>query len=410
VDGLTRRGFISRAGAGVLVAGMGGGLAACGESGGDGGGGEQGAVKIGLLTSMSGVFADFGRVMSEATTLAVDRINDEGGLDGRRIEILREDDKGEPGVGAQRARRLLLQEQVDILVGTVSSAVTLAVLPLAERSNKPFIYTVDRENFACKPGGGVNPLVFGLGDTPYQRQSKYVPYAVRKFGRRWFLLGNDYVFPRSTLKVTKDLLEQAGGTVVGETYTPLGTSDYLPIVRNIRRTEADVVFAVVPGTDGVAFIKQARESGLFDAMTITGVATFAAEIYPGMARYAEGVYTVDRYTEELDNAANKRFVADYKERFSPRTPIGPAAAATYGSFLMLQQGQERAKGVTPEAIRKGLEGLAMEIPLGDVELETDTHLLRQHEYVLQIRDRKFEIVEDLGPVSEPASAPCGAKQ
>jgi urea transport system substrate-binding protein len=279
-----------------------------------------------------------------------------------------------------------------------------------QQAKKPFIYTVDRENFACLPDGGANPLVFGLGDTPYQRQGKYVAYAVRKFGRRWYLLGNDYVFPRSTLRVTKELLEQAGGSVAGETYPPLGTSDYLPIVRNIRRTGADVVFAVVPGTDGVAFIKQARESGLFDDMVITGVATFAAEIFPGMAQYAEGVYTVDRYTQELDNAANRRFVADYQERFKPRFPIGPAAAATYGAYLMLQQGQERAKGVTPEAVRKGLEGLQMEIPLGDVQLEADNHLLRQHEYVLQIRDRKFEIVEDLGQVGEPASAPCGAKQ
>jgi ABC-type branched-subunit amino acid transport system substrate-binding protein len=402
---LDRRTFVSRAGASLLLAGLGGNvLAAC--EGGDGGGGGGGdTLTVGLLAPLSGVFADFGNAMRNSATIAVQRVNRDGGILGRPVAFKLEDTKSDPGIGSQRARRLL-SENLEVVIGTVSSAVTLAVLPLINQADKTFIYPVDGDDRACVAGGGTNPRVFGLGDTPVQRQSRFVPYAVRQFGKKWYLLGNDYVFPRSELAVTKKLLAQAGGVVVAEDYPPLGTDDYAPIVRKIRSSAANVVFAVVSGTDGVAFVKEARESGLFDKLTITGVATFAPEIYPGMAPYAEGVVTVDRYTEQIDNPTNRAFLSAYKAKYNPRFPLGGAAACTYGAFLMLQQAARKAGTLDKGPLRDALAGLRLELPLGPVEMDPQNHILKQHEYVLKIRNGRYEIVKDLGLVAQPDHEGC----
>ena len=103
------------------------------------------------------------------------------------------------------------------------------MLPLIDQAKKPFFYPLDGEDKTCLPGGGTNPLVFGLGDTPQQRLSRFVPTIVEQAGKDWYFIGNDYVFPRSVNAVAIPFLKDAGGSVVAEEYVPLGTSDYRPV-------------------------------------------------------------------------------------------------------------------------------------------------------------------------------------
>ena len=398
---LTRRELLIRSG-GVAAAGLSGNLLI--GCGGESGGGAD-ILRVGMPIPLSGAFADFGTVMQQAATVAVERINGEGGILGRELEVKVEDVKSDPGTGARRTRRLV-SEKMDVVIGTVSSAVTLAVLPIIDRADTTFIYPVDGDDRACTPDGKTNPRVFGLGDTPLQRQGKFVPYLVKSKGKRWYLLGNDYVFPRSELAITKSLLTQAGGTVVDEQYTPLGTQDYSPIVAKIRGSSADLVFAVVPGTDGVAFIKEAKESGLFGQLSVTGIATFAPEIYSGMAPYAEGVITCDRYSEQIQNPTNKEFLTAFKRKYHPKYPLGGAAACTYGAFLILREAAKKANSLDNEPLRKAMAGLKLELPVGDVEINPETHIMTQHEYVLRIHRHQFDILEDLGAVAQSDHVGC----
>jgi ABC-type branched-subunit amino acid transport system substrate-binding protein len=371
-------------------------------------GASASTLNVGLLTSITGVFQGFGVFMSGGAHVAVDEINRRGGILGRPINLIIADDQSGGAAGATQARRLLFQDNVDVLIGTVNSDTTLSVLPLVKQAGKTFIYPVDGDDRTCTPNHHTNPLAFGLGDTPFQRQGRFISYAVQHFGKDWYLLGNDYVFPHSELAVTKQYLKQAGGTVVAEEYTPLGTTDYLPIVRRIQGSKAQVVFAVVPGTDGDAFIKASRESGLFQHKTITGVATFAAEVYPGMAGFANGVITVDRYTELIDNPVNKRFVRAYKKRFHPRYPIGPSAALTYSAFLILEAAAKKARSLDGPKMRKAMEGLSILLPIGPAQVGAD-HLLKQHEYVLRIENNQYHIVKDLGLTTSPDHNGCTVK-
>ncbi|MFN8590618.1 MAG: substrate-binding protein [Thermomicrobiales bacterium] len=363
-------------------------------------------ITIGLLAPVTGVFADFGDLMTKATNLAVQRVNDEGGILGRPLTVIAEDDQGDPAVATERARKLLMQDNVDILMGTVSSATTLAVLPLVDQAKKVFFYPLDGEDKTCLPDGSTNPLVFGLGDTPQQRLGPFVPAIVEQFGGDWYLIGNDYVFPRSVNAVAIQFLEGAGGTVVAEEYVPLGTSDYRPIIDKIANSGAKVVFSTTVGTDGVAFTKQAREGGLFDKMTVTGVATFAPEVYGGLKGFAEGVLTADRYSDQIDNPVNKEFVAAFREAYDYQLPIGGTAAACYGAILLWREAANTAGSFDPEPFAKACEGLAMTLPQGDVEIDASNHLLKQHIYLLRIENDAYVIDQDFGLQTHPGHEGC----
>jgi ABC-type branched-subunit amino acid transport system substrate-binding protein len=363
-------------------------------------------ITVGLLAPVTGIFADFGDLMTKAMNLAVDRVNAEGGILGRPLTVIAEDDQGDPAVATERARKLLVQDNVDILMGTVSSATTLAVLPLVDQAQKVFFYPLDGEDKTCLPGGGTNPLVFGLGDTPQQRLSRFVPAIVEQAGDDWYLIGNDYVFPRSVNAVAIEYLQGAGGNVVAEEYVPLGTSDYRPIIDKIANSGATVVFSTTVGTDGVAFTKQAREGGLFDRMTVTGVATFAPEVYGGLQGFADGVLTADRYSEQVDNDVNREFVAAFKEAYDYQLPIGGTAAACYGAILLWREAANKAGSFEPEPFAKACEGMQMTLPQGDVEIDAENHLLKQHIYLLRIEDDAYVIDEDFGEIAHRGHEGC----
>jgi ABC-type branched-subunit amino acid transport system substrate-binding protein len=363
-------------------------------------------ITIGLLAPVTGVFADFGDAMTKATDLVVSKVNDEGGILGRPLVVIAEDDQGDPAVATERARKLLVQDNVDILMGTVSSATTLAVLPVVDQAKKVFFYPVDGEDKTCLAGGGTNPLVFGLGDTAQQRLVRFVPKMVELAGTEWYFIGNDYVFPRSVNAVAIPFLEEAGGSVVAEEYVPLGTSDYRTVIDKIANSGATVVFSTTVGTDGVAFTKQAREGGLFDRMTITGVATFAPEVYGGLQGFADGILTAERYTEAIDNPVNKEFVESFRETYDFQLPIGGTAAACYGAVLLWREAAAKAGSFEPEPFAKACEGLAMTLPQGDVEIEASNHLLKQHIYMTKIENDAYLIEEDFGQVAHPDHEGC----
>lgn len=380
----TRRQFLQFSGSSIVLGGaalgMGPLLAACSSSS-----SGSDTYNIGLLAPKSGVFAGFGPGMQHGAELAVEEVNAAGGVNKKKVKLTIADDKSEATTGAAQARRLLSQVKVDLLVGTVGSDETLAVIPLLDRSKTTFFYPVDGDARTCKGGGeSVNPLVFGLGDTPDQRLGKFVPYLVNAKGKNWYLLGNDYVYPKTVLAQLKTFLAAAGGTVVDEQYTPLGTTDYLPIVRKIQDTNAEVIFAVVPGTDGNAFMKQASQSGLTTSRTISGTGTFAQEVYSGMGSYADGAIVPDRYTERLDTPANKAFVAAYHKKYGAGEVIAPSTVTTYSAIKLVAKAASDAGSTEPDAIRKKLAGLQMDLPMGTVQIGADTHLLNQKEYVMKV--------------------------
>jgi urea transport system substrate-binding protein len=390
-------------------------LAACGASN-DGGGsaGDSGnasskTVKIGLLAPITGPLAPYGEALKNGMEVGVDLINADGGFGGRHVEFVLADDQTDPKAAATQSRKLLTQDHVDFLMGTTSSATTLAVIPQTEAAKTPFFYSVEGESKTCDKNGKTRPLIFGMGETPEQKMTKYVPYMLKHLGKRVYFIGSDYVFPHFFNDVTAKLVEANGGTVVGSSYAPLGTNDFSSYISKIKDAKPDVLFISVVGTDGVALVKQVGQFGLRKQLQITGDPTFAAEVLPGIADVAQGVYMVDRYWQGLDNPVNKKFVDAYRAKFGDQAPVSNIAAqGAYGNLLLLKAAIEKAGTADKAAVAKALPGTSVESPAGTITVNPENNVVTGPMRILQIEGNDYKLVEDLGEVAHQDHAGCSS--
>ncbi len=391
-------------------------IGACGSDddsgGGDSGGGDSGGTyKIGVLAPITGSLAPYGEALERGVKVAVDLINKDGGIGGKQVEYVLADDQTEPKAATTQARKLLTQDKVDFLMGTVSSATTLAVIPQAEAAKTPYMYVVEGESKTCDSSGtGTRKYIFGNGETPSQKMEKYVPYMLENLGKRVYFIGSDYVFPHFVNDVTKKLVEENGGTVVGEKYAPLGTSEFSSQIAEIKRANPDVVFIDVVGTDGVALVKQMRQFGLSDQVKLTGIPTFAGEVLPGISSVAQGVYTVERYWDKADNPTNKKFAAAYQKQYGSDNPVSTIAAqGAYGSMLLIQAAAESAGSTDRDAITDALPGTKVESPAGEIEINPDNQVVTGPIRLLRIKGNNFEEVEDFGEIPAEGQTGCSSK-
>lgn len=290
--------------------------------------GGDDTFKVGVLASITGPLAPYGPALERGMEVGVELINANGGINGQQVEYVVGDTQSDPRSATTQARRMLTQEDVDVLIGTTSSASTLAVIPLAEAAGIPFIYPAEGESKTCDSSGeAALKYVFGAGVTPEQKMEAFVPYLLENIGDSVYFIGSDYVFPHFVNDLTAEMVVDGGGTVVGTDYAPLGTTDFSAYISRIDQAGPEVIFISVVGADGVALVNQLNEFGLADRVELTGIPTFAAEALPGFASEAQGVFTTDPYWEGLDNAVNEEFVEAYRAKYSAEDgPVSPMAA------------------------------------------------------------------------------------
>lgn len=370
----------------------------------------KGPITIGVLAPITGNLAPYGVGMKNGMQLAVDLINADGGIAGRKVAYTLLDDQTSTQVSATQARKLLLQDRVNFLLGTVNSADTLAVIPQAEAAHALFIYPVYGEDRSCTSSNGVRPLIFGYGDTPEQQLVQFVPYVLSHLGKRVYFIGSDYVFPHFVDSVFAHFVQQDGGTIVGTAYAPLGTSDFSSYIAKIKSAHPQVLFIAVTGTDGVALVKQLGQFGLRSELKVTGTPSFESEVIGGFSQAAQGVYTVDRYFQALDNPLNQRYVAAYEKMFptAPK-PVPTTAEEVYGSLLMLKAAVAKAGTINPDSVAKALDGISVDTPGGTVTMNPKNHIATTNEYLLQVHGAGYRLVKALGTIPQPGDEGCSAK-
>jgi urea transport system substrate-binding protein len=414
MDGLSRREAIRRGAialGGVTAFPL---LAGCGsddDAGGGGSGNGDGTVKIGLLAPITGALAPYGDALKKGMETSVALVNADGGFGGRKVEYVLADDQTEPKAAATQSRKLLTQDRVNLLMGTTSSATTLAVIPQTETAKVPFFYVVEGESKTCDSSGGTRELIIGNGETPEQKMDKFVPYMMENIGKKVYFIGSDYVFPHFVNDITADLVEKNGGTVAGKAYAPLGTSEFSSHISRIERADPDVVFISVVGTDGVALVKQIGQFGLRDKVELTGIPTFAAEVLPGIANVAQGVYTVERYWEGLKNPVNEKFAAAYRKKWGTEAPVSTIAAqGAYGTLLLMKAAVEKSDSIEGEKVAAALPGTSVESPAGKITVNPENNVITGPMQLLQIEGNGYRLVEELGEVAHQGHAGCSSKE
>ncbi|MYH00377.1 MAG: transporter substrate-binding protein [Acidimicrobiaceae bacterium] len=354
-------------------------------------------VRIGILFSNSGPAGVFGPPTANIAEFIEEDINAAGGINGRPVETFLADDATDPAVGRQAMEQLIDGHNVDVVLGTHSSATRQAAKPLAEDADVLYIYA------ALYEGGECSSVMFNTGEVPSQQLAPVIPWMMEQTGgQRWFLLGNDYVWPRRSFELARQYIEAAGGEVVGEEYVPLGTQDFSSVAQIIAGSGADLIFPALVGGDAIAFETQAVDFGIGQD-AIPRLANIYEENVLGAMGPAvtAGMRVTLGYFKEVDSALNNEFVSRYFERFGADAPPHMTFSSHIYDAALLYAAAANAAGTTDTAaVAAAMEGLTLTTPTGDIAITGSRHLA-QPIYVAEIQADGSQAIVQSFPSVEP---------
>ncbi|HEY9904185.1 MAG TPA: urea ABC transporter substrate-binding protein [Candidatus Sericytochromatia bacterium] len=344
-------------------------------------------IRVGILHSLSGTMAISEASLKDAELMAIAQINEAGGVLGRLIEPVIEDGASNPTTFALKARKLLEQDKVATIFGGWTSASRKAVLPVLEECNALMWYPVEYEGLEC------SPHIFYTGICPNQQVGPAVDWLLQNKGKSFYLVGSDYVFPRTANKLIKAQLKRQGGTLAGEEYLPLGTTEFADVLARIKQAKPEVVFNTLNGDSNLAFYQQYKDVGI-DAQDIPIMAISVAE--EELRRIggdtAMGHYASWSYFQSIDTPNNRGFVKNFQQRYgSDRVTSDPIEAA-YVQVYLWKQAAEKAGSFEVELLRQAAYGQTFEAPSGKISIEQNNHLWKSCRIGKILPSGQFEIV------------------
>jgi urea transport system substrate-binding protein len=330
-------------------------------------------VRVGVLHSLTGTMAISERSLVDAIQLAIGQVNAAGGvLEGRRLVPVVEDGASDEATFARKAERLILRDRVVSIFGCWTSAARKAVLPVLARHDHLLWYPVQYEGFES------SPHVIYTGAAPNQQVLPALDWCVKQFGPRAFLVGSDYVFPRTANRIVKARLAELGARCAGETYRPLGDRRFGDVVRAIREASPDFVLSTINGDSNVAFFGALSAAGLGpDQIPVLSVSVAEDELRSIGPSLAVQQFCAWSYFQSLDTPANRRFVAAFKRRFGAHRVTDDPIEAAYFQVKLFAAAVRKARSTEPRAIRQAARGLTLEAPGGTVRVDpTNQHTWR----------------------------------
>ena len=353
-----------------------------------------GPVTIGLLYSNSGPGGVLGPPAERALRLAVEDINAAGGVNGAEVRIELADTATDPAVGRDAMERLVSEAAVDVVIGIHSSATREAARPLAEEFDTLYLYG------SLYEGGECSAAMFNSGEVPAQHLGPAIPWIMeRTGGTRWFLLGNDYVWPRKSFEAAKRIIEEAGGEIVGEQYVPLGTQDFGDVLADLAAADADLILPALVGGDAIAFELQAPDFGV-GQNEVARLANIYEEGVLGAIgpELTAGMIVTLGYVKEVDTAANRSFVERYVSEFGQDFPPNTFAAHVYELALLWAAAANDAGTTGTADVSAALKGRSIDSVRGTVTVTGSRHLAQPMFLVEIAPDGEQVIVESFEPL------------
>ena len=332
---------------------------------------ESKTVKVGILHSLSGTMAISETSVRDAELLAINEINAAGGVLGKQIQVIQEDGASEPQIFAERARKLIQNDKVATIFGCWTSASRKAVKPVVEETGALLWYPVQYEGMEASPN------IMYMGAAPNQQAVPAVEFCASQFGKNIFLVGSDYVFPRTANKIIKAQLKNIGGSVAGEEYTPMGHTDFATIVSKIQAAKPDCIINTLNGDSNVAFFKQLTDAGITSSSIPVMSFSIAEEEVGGVGiENLEGHYVAWNYYQTTKTAENTAFVSAYKKAYGEKRVTDDPIEAGYIGVYLWAKAAEKAGSFDVEKIRAAAKGISFDAPEGKVTLDGDN----QHIY------------------------------
>ncbi len=356
-------------------------------------------IKVGILHSLSGTMAISEKSLVDATQLAIEEINKKGGVLGKQIEAIVEDGNSDWPTFAEKAKKLIEQDKVVVVFGCWTSASRKAVLPVFESKDHLLFYPVQYEGQECSKN------IFYTGAAPNQQIEPSVDWLLKNKGKEFFLVGSDYVFPRTANTIIKAQLEASGGKVVGEDYLPLGNSEVTPIIAKIKQAlpNGGVIYNSLNGDSNVAFFKQMQGAGLTaDKYPSMSVSIAEEEVKAIGPEFLKGHYAAWNYFMTVDNPANKKFVEAFKAKYgADRVTNDPMEAGYIAVNIWAQAVEKAGKADDLEAVRMAALGQTFDAPEGKVKMENSHHLSKFVRIGEVTPDGQFKVVFSTDTTVEP---------
>jgi len=370
-------------------------------------------IKVGIISPLTGAWTVYGKAHISGFELAADEINAAGGVLGRQLELVVGDSKTEPRIVVEQANRLIRQEKVDFLAGTFSSAERNAAGPVVKSADKILLYPTFYEGQEKEYYPGVcNKNIFMFGPEPTQQVWPHLDYIMKKYGKKFFMIGSDYAWPRVTNLVTKRKLDELGGEVVGEVYIPFGTPQYESVLRDIRKSGADVIFHSLTGSDTVNFRQQFAAAGMKEDFTLWTVDDEEVVTTGLGPEVSGGDYVSFDYFMSIKHPNNAPFLERFKKKFGADALMNTVGVAMYNAAHMAAMAIEKAGKVDTDSLRDALGGIEFaDAPQGPVKMRALDHQLVLPSYLMRVRNDwtsvndMFEEVQSFEAV-EPLDARC----
>ncbi|MGH3901484.1 MAG: urea ABC transporter substrate-binding protein [Pseudonocardiaceae bacterium] len=349
------------AGCGSRTGSQGASASSCVDTSGD-------SVKIGFLNSLSGTMAISEKTVNDSLFLAAEQINASGGVLGKKLEVVTEDGASEPTVFAEKATKLISSDCVASTFGGWTSASRKAMLPVFEGANSLLFYPVQYEGLEASPN------IFYTGATTNQQIVPGLDYLKQQGVTSLFLVGSDYVFPRTANKEIIAYAKANGIEVKGEEYAPLGHTEFSTIVNKVKAAGAGAVFNTLNGDSNVAFFKEYRNAGLTPtAMPVMSVSIAEEEVGGIGVDNLVGQLTAWNYYQTIDSPRNNAFVQAFKTKYGQSRVTSDPMEAAYTSLFLWKAMVEKAKSFTTDDVKNAADGVSYEAPEGTVTVNGENH-------------------------------------
>ena len=346
--------------------------------------------RVGVLFSRSGLMAVSESEHFFGTALAIEEINNAGGILGREIEVVAYDPGSIPETYRKMADRLLTEDGASVIFGCSTSAERKAVLPAIERRNGLLWYPSLYEGFEYSPN------VIYTGACPNQNSFPLAEYIVRKNGPRVYLIGSNYIYPRESNRIMRDLVESYSGQVVGEQYVSMEASDseLTRALEAIRMQSPDVVFSTIVGRTAQRFYRLFAAMGFDPARVPIASLTMAeGELREIGPEFCVGHLTAASYFGSLKRENNIRFKTAFANAYGKDRPVSMWSAGAYAQVKLFERALTQAGSLDTQRLVDAALGLSLDAPEGPIQIDPDNNHVWLTPRIGRVRpDGEFDIV------------------
>ena len=330
-------------------------------------------VKVGILHSLTGTMAISETGSIEAEKLAIEQINAMGGVLGRKIKFIQEDGASDWPTFAEKARKLLENDKVSAIFGCYTSASRKAVLPVMERYKGLLYYPTYYE------GLEMSPNIMYTAQEGTQSAIASIDWLFKNRGKSFYLIGSDYIWPRTMNKIANLHIKKIGGKVVGESYYPLGSIEFASEINKIKAAKPDVIWSTVVGGSNVAFYKQLQAAGINGKNQPLCAMAVSEEEASGIGpENLEGFLSCMGYFQSVKNATNEKFVKAFKAKYGANRVLGDTMECGYISVQLWKLAVEKAKSFDVPKVVEASSDLPLDAPEGKIKFHKNNHHLWKH--------------------------------